>query len=145
MSTALSITYERLSGVGLSVAATATAGSLWFSEGMGLWPCELCWFQRIFMYPLVLIFGVSLVQTSFRPHAVTLVLSGLGLLTAGYHLIIQFQETLLSSASALCSSGGGCSAIQYQLPVLGLTIPSLAFIAFGLTAGVSLALWRQPV
>ena len=33
------------------VVATATLGSLFYSEIAGFEPCKLCWFQRIFMYP----------------------------------------------------------------------------------------------
>ncbi len=40
-------------------ALVSTAGSLYFSLGMGLVPCELCWCQRVLMYPLVVIFGVA--------------------------------------------------------------------------------------
>ena len=45
--------------LGFSVAAVATAGSLWFSEVGGFVPCEYCWYQRILMYPLVVVFGVE--------------------------------------------------------------------------------------
>ncbi|MGH3000823.1 MAG: disulfide bond formation protein B, partial [Gaiellaceae bacterium] len=37
------------------VAALATGGSLFFSQIAGFVPCELCWFQRICMYPLSLL------------------------------------------------------------------------------------------
>ena len=37
------------------IAAVATAGSLFFSEVMGLPPCILCWYQRICLFPLVVI------------------------------------------------------------------------------------------
>ena len=43
----------------LSVAAVATAGSLWFSEVGDFVPCEYCWYQRILMYPLVVVLGVE--------------------------------------------------------------------------------------
>lgn len=41
------------------VAAVSTGGSLWFSEGAGFDPCQLCWVQRGFMYPLVLVLAVA--------------------------------------------------------------------------------------
>lgn len=42
------------------VAIIATGGSLYMSEIL-LWePCKLCWVQRIFMYPLVLLLGIAL-------------------------------------------------------------------------------------
>jgi hypothetical protein len=45
--------------LGAGIAALATAGSLWFSEGAGFPPCELCWYQRIAMYPLVVVLGMA--------------------------------------------------------------------------------------
>ncbi|MFB6177736.1 MAG: disulfide bond formation protein B, partial [Halobaculum sp.] len=45
-----------------TVALVATAGSLYFSEVMGLIPCELCWVQRILMYPLVVVLAVAAVE-----------------------------------------------------------------------------------
>ena len=47
---------------GTLLAAVATAGSLFFSLGLGLVPCELCWYQRILMYPLVVVLGVATVE-----------------------------------------------------------------------------------
>src|SRR3972149_9230839 len=44
------------------VALTATSGILYFSEVAGFTPCILCWYQRIFMYPLVLVLGAALVK-----------------------------------------------------------------------------------
>ena len=42
------------------IAATATLGALFMSEVMGFAPCVLCWYQRIFMFPLVFILAVGL-------------------------------------------------------------------------------------
>ena len=47
-----------------AVAATAMAGSLYYSEYVHFTPCELCWFQRIAMYPLAILLGVALVTRS---------------------------------------------------------------------------------
>ena len=38
----------------------ATLGSLYFSEVRQFQPCLLCWYQRILMYPLIIIFGVAI-------------------------------------------------------------------------------------
>ena len=42
------------------IALTATLGALFIGEVLGQMPCTLCWYQRIAMFPLVLIFGLSL-------------------------------------------------------------------------------------
>lgn len=44
------------------VSLVATLGSLYFSEVRGYEPCELCWYQRILMYPIVLITLVAYIQ-----------------------------------------------------------------------------------
>ena len=41
------------------VATVTTLGSLYYSEHAGFVPCELCWYQRIVMYPLVIVLGVG--------------------------------------------------------------------------------------
>lgn len=107
------------------VAAVATVGSLFFSLGLGLVPCELCWYQRILMYPLVVVLGVAAAEERADVYRTVLPLSTLGILVSSYHVYIQ-----LFPVSTGCTLGGGCSSIQY--PMLGglLTIPRLALIAF---------------
>ena len=51
---------------GTLVAIVATTGSLFLSLGLGLVPCELCWYQRILMYPLVIVLGVAAVENRRR-------------------------------------------------------------------------------
>ena len=108
---------------GTLVALVATAGSLYFSLGLGLVPCELCWYQRILMYPLVLVLGVAALENRRRVFLTALPLSALGTVVAAYHSWLQVSDT-----TGTCSVGGGCSAIQYQ--VAGLSIPNLSLIAF---------------
>ncbi|ELZ22482.1 disulfide bond formation protein dsbb [Halosimplex carlsbadense 2-9-1] len=109
---------------GALVALVATAGSLYLSEGMGLVPCELCWYQRVLMYPLVVVFGVALVEGRPGVYRTVLPLSTLGVAVAAYHSWLQI------AAGGRCGLGGGCAAVQ--LRVVGLTIPNLSLIAFGL-------------
>ncbi|WP_160132916.1 disulfide bond formation protein B [Halococcus salsus] len=108
---------------GTLVALVATAGSLYFSLGLGLVPCELCWYQRILMYPLVLVLGVAALENRRRVFLTALPLSALGTVVAAYHSWLQVSDT-----TGTCSVGGGCSAIQYQ--IVGLSIPNLSLIAF---------------
>lgn len=111
-----------LLGFATLVAAVATAGSLYLSLGLGLVPCELCWYQRILMYPLVVILGVATYERRPRVYLTALPLTALGGLLAAYHSWLQ-----LSASSGACTSGG-CSAVL--LRVFGLSIPNLSLIAF---------------
>ncbi|WP_049901483.1 disulfide bond formation protein B [Halococcus agarilyticus] len=112
------------------VTAVATVWSLYLSLGLGLIPCELCWYQRILMYPLTVILGVAALENRARVYRTALPLSVLGAGIAAYHSWLQ-----ISGGSGTCSIGGGCSAVQYRF--LGLSVPNLSLIAFVL---VSLAL-----
>ena len=58
-----------------TVSFVATLGSLYFSEVRGYEPCTLCWYQRILMYPIVLISGVALFQKNARIALTTAVFS----------------------------------------------------------------------
>lgn len=111
--------------VGALAALVATGGSLWFSNGLGLEPCELCWYQRILMYPLVVVLGVAALENRPGVSRTVLPLSLLGLGVAGYHSYLQVtQET--------CSFSGPCAAVLWESPVVGLTIPNLSLVAFAL-------------
>ncbi|WP_096391560.1 disulfide bond formation protein B [Halopenitus persicus] len=105
------------------VAAVATAGSLWFSEGLGLVPCELCWYQRILMYPLVVILGVGTLENRTGTWRTALPLAGLGIGVSAYHVAIQL------SPGATCGLDGACTAVQWR--GFGVfTIPRLSLTAF---------------
>lgn len=128
---------RQLLGLATLVAVVATAGSLYFSLGLGLVPCELCWYQRILMYPLTVVLGVAAIEN--RPGVVrtALPLSVVGLVVATYHVILQVDPSM----SGTCSVGGGCSSILY--PMVGglLTIPRLSLIAFVLVIALTLTAW----
>lgn len=117
---------------GTIIATIATAGSLWFSLGLGLIPCDLCWYQRILMYPLVVVLGIATVEDRPTVSRTVLPLSILGLLIAGYHSVLQITTTS-------CSFRGPCAVVQWQLPFLELTIPNLSLIAFTLITAVVVA------
>ena len=121
-----------LLAVGTLVALVATAGSLYLSLGLGLVPCELCWYQRILMYPLVVVFGVALVERRLGVYRTVLPLSTLGTVLAAYHSWLQL------SAGGRCSFGG-CAAVQ--LRVVGLTIPNLSLVAFVLVTAAAAGLF----
>lgn len=108
------------------VATIATLGSLYFSEVLGLVPCDLCWYQRILMYPLVVVLGVGALENRPGVWRTVLPLSTGGLLVAAYHTWLQLQP------AAFCSFGGGCTAILYSAVGGVVTIPRLSLFAFAL-------------
>lgn len=109
------------------VASMSTLGALFFSEIMELPPCVLCWYQRMFMFPLVLLLPVGLFPFDGR-----VVRYALPLALAGW-LVSLFQVLLvvgvIPEAIRPCTQGVPCSEVQIQW--LGfVNIPLLSFIAF---------------
>ena len=122
------------------LVATATLGSLFFSEVMELPPCSLCWAQRIFMFPLAIILLVGLLP--FDPGVVryALPLAVIGGLIALYHLLLQVG--VIPESAAPCREGISCS--EAQLQVLGfLSIPMLSLLVFGSVTGLLWLLKRR--
>ncbi|WP_280769361.1 disulfide oxidoreductase [Salipaludibacillus daqingensis] len=109
------------------VALVATLGSLYFSEIRNYIPCELCWAQRVFMYPLAITLAIATVKKDARQAYYTLPLSLIGMGFALYHYMLQ-KIPFLSSAGEAC----GIIPCNYEyINILGfITIPFLAFLAF---------------
>ena len=122
------------------VSLVATLGSLYFSEIRQYVPCDLCWIQRIFMYPLVIIIGVAYVQKNVRIAATTMILAIIGGCISLYHYGLQKLAFLAESAP----SCGQVPCTGQYINWLGfITIPFLALTAFILIAGLSIYLWKS--
>ncbi|MGD6962571.1 disulfide oxidoreductase [Fictibacillus phosphorivorans] len=102
-------------------------GSLFFSEVMKFVPCNFCWYQRILMYPLVILLGVAFYQQDYKVTRYVLPLSTLGIIVSGYHYALQKIPAL--KAFEVCTSGVPCSG-QYINWLGFITIPLLAFVGF---------------
>ncbi|OLN23775.1 disulfide bond formation protein B [Domibacillus antri] len=118
---------------------TAMLGSLYFSEIVGYEPCELCWYQRIFMYPLVLILGIAVVKKETNAAIYSLTLSGIGGLISLYHYGIQKVDFLTDTAPAC----GRVPCTGMYINWLGfITIPFLALTAFTIIFIASLLIFK---
>ncbi|SDE84124.1 disulfide bond formation protein DsbB [Bhargavaea beijingensis] len=123
-----------------TVSLVATAGSLYFSEVRGYIPCELCWYQRILMYPMVVIGAVAIFRKDFRVAVYTLALSVIGGLISLYHYGIQKLPALQDSAP----SCGQVSCTGAYINWIGfVTIPFLALTAFIIIAVLSLLMLKR--
>ncbi|MDR9412473.1 MAG: disulfide bond formation protein B, partial [Haloferacaceae archaeon] len=78
----MSLPARHLAVVG--VATVATVGSLWFQYGLGLYPCTLCWYQRVLMYPIVVIGVVALAGAQPLQRTAVAPLALAGFSVAGY-------------------------------------------------------------
>jgi disulfide bond formation protein DsbB len=109
------------------IASVSTLGSLFFSEIMDFPPCALCWYQRVFMFPLVLIFLVGLFpfDRNAIKYAFPVAIAGWGV--AFYHFLLY--SGYIPESIQPCSQGVSCS--ETYLDLFGfLTIPLLSLISF---------------
>jgi|SRR5690606_7507157 len=122
-----------------TVSFVATLGSLYFSEIRGYEPCELCWYQRILMYPIVLMTLIAYIQKNARIAVTTAVFSCIGACLSLYHYGIQKLD-FLSDVAPAC---GRISCTGQYINWFGfMTIPLLAFISFVLIAITSFYLLK---
>ncbi|MFH0892102.1 MAG: disulfide bond formation protein B [Candidatus Falkowbacteria bacterium] len=123
--------------LGLAVVLAATAGSLYYSEIAGYNPCKLCWYQRIFMYPLVPIFGLALFKKDRRTADYVLALAAIGALISLYHNYIYYFG---SAANACSAVGPDESCVRRFIVAFGyVSIPLEALTAFALIIALALA------
>lgn len=109
------------------VATTSTLGALFLGEVMGYAPCVLCWYQRIFMFPLVFVLAVGLFPLEAKVWRYALPLSAAGWLVAVYHLLLIVG--IIPETMTPCTQGVPCSQVDVEW--LGfLNIPLLSVAAF---------------
>ena len=123
------------------VAALATLGSLYLSEIAGLTPCTLCWFQRIAMYPLILLLGIAALRSDLytvKRYCLWFPLVGAGLSIYHYQL-----ERFPSQPTLSC----GLGVPECSIPVVNVwgvvSVPFMAMAAFLLIATLILVA-REP-
>lgn len=122
--------------IAFALALIATAGSLYFSNILGYEPCRFCWFQRIFMYPLVLLLGTGIVleDRNVRDYVVPLTVIGIPL--AFYHALMQRFEQFHSAG---CSITAVSCATEYTFHFGYITIPVMSLTAF---VAILVLVWR---
>ena len=109
------------------IATVSTLGALFFGEVMQLPPCVLCWYQRICMFPLVLILPVGLFPLERKVVRYALPLAGIGCLFAVFHVLLI--AGVIPESIKPCTQGVPCS--EKVIEWFGfVTIPLLAVVAF---------------
>lgn len=126
--------------IAFAASLIATLGSLYFSEIQKFVPCDLCWFQRIFMYPLVILLGIAAFKKDYHISRYSFVLSTLGAAISTYHYLIQkvpaFGENSLACGIVPCTT-------QYINWFGFVTIPFLALTTFVIISIMSFLLMKS--
>jgi disulfide bond formation protein DsbB len=124
------------------VATVATASALFIGEVMLMVPCQLCWYQRICMFPLAIMLGMACYSDDRRGAVYALPLALLGAAIALYHTLLVAE--LIPKAWIPCSAGVSCT--DQKLEILnGIPIPWLSLAAFvAIAALLMLSLGKKP-
>ncbi|KUP08071.1 disulfide bond formation protein DsbB [Bacillus coahuilensis p1.1.43] len=118
---------ENVLFLGFAASLIASMGSLYFSEIKGYEPCTLCWYQRILMYPMTILYAVAIAKKDGNIWMYTRILSSLGMFVSAYHYSLQ-KLTFLTEAAPSC---GRVPCTGEYINFLGfITIPFLALTAF---------------
>ena len=113
------------------VAGGAMAGSLYFSEGAGYVPCELCWWQRGAMYPLAVGLIAAAAAGIERIRTPAIVVAALGLAVSIYHVQLQW----FPDQGSFCDAANPCTG-RWVEAFGWMTIPQMAALSFVLVIGL---------
>jgi len=123
------------------IALAATLGSLYFSEVLGLVPCVLCWYQRIAIYPLVILVGVGIIRKNPDLPVYVLPFSIIGLAISIFHNLLYYG--VITETLSPCTVGASCVDPASQLLGFGITIPMLSMIGFAVITVIMLINLKQ--
>ena len=122
------------------LVSISTAGSIFFSYVMEFAPCVLCWYQRIFLFPLVIILAVGLLPFDKSAVKYALPLAIAGWLTALYHNLLY--SGIIPESIQPCSKGVSCT--EEYIDLFGfLSIPMLSLLSFSAIITLLIILKRR--
>ena len=117
------------------VAAAAVVGSLQLSLGAGYTPCTLCWYQRIAIYPLVIVCGVAALRRDWTVRFTVWPLAAIGAAISTWHYV---HERLPDAVGASCDPVAPCSVLwiwklnYISIPMMALTTMALIAVLVGI-------------
>jgi disulfide bond formation protein DsbB len=122
------------------LAAVSTTGSVFFSYVMEFAPCVLCWYQRICLFPLVIILAAGLFPLDKSVVKFALPLAIAGWLTALYHTLLY--SGIIPESIQPCSQGVSCT--EEYIDIFGfITIPMLSLLSFSTIIALLIILKRR--
>lgn len=122
------------------LASVSTLGSLFFSHVMDFAPCVLCWYQRICLFPLVIILAAGLFPFEMKVVRFALPLALTGFLTSLYHNLLY--AGIIPKSIQPCAQGVSCT--EEYIDLFGfLSIPMLSLLSFSAITALLIALKRR--
>lgn len=113
------------------IALVGMLGSLYFSDVVGWVPCILCWYQRIALYPLVVIFAIGVWKQEASAQVYGLVLAIIGLVISLYQIYIQIASSFGEELQGFCSAIGATDCSEIYMQEFGyITFPVVSATAF---------------
>ncbi|NTC84018.1 disulfide bond formation protein B [Agrobacterium tumefaciens] len=109
------------------IALLSTLGALFIGEVMGQAPCDLCWYQRAFMFPLAILLAVAAYRSDGSAWFYAAPLAAIGWLIAAFHNLVYFN--IVPTAIKPCGQGPSCSG-DGMILFGALPIPLLSLAAF---------------
>ena len=122
------------------VAFVSSLAVLFIGEIMGQLPCDLCWFQRSFMFPLAVVLGVAIWNADVTVWKYAAPLAGFGAIIALYHTLLYIG--VIPKPIIPCEQSGP-SCTGESMTIIGLPIPGLALLAFGTILFLLLGMRRK--
>lgn len=124
---------EHASAVCFALAVGAMAGSLIYSDYLGYEPCILCWWQRIFIYPQVLLYGRALIKKDKSVFSYGALLSGFAFALALYNTYLQYGGSPLLN----CGVGTVSCTVRYVYTWGFITLPLMSLAVCGVLWGTA--------
>lgn len=122
------------------VASVTMAGSLYYSLSAGFEPCELCWYQRICLYPLSLVLLVAAIRKDFMIWRYTIGIAAIGMVIAAYHTQLQAYP----KQQSFCSTTTPCTA-RYVWEFGFVSLPLMNLVALTFITTMLLIARRFPM
>lgn len=121
------------------IALLSMAGSLYFSEVLHLAPCVLCWYQRITMYPIVILAFIPMIRKDDRAYRYIIPFALIGMFIAGYHSTLYYAVNwgIRPDWVGPCQAGISCTT-RYMEWFGFITIPFLSFVSHVTVLGLAL-------
>lgn len=124
--------------IGFLIALGGMGVSLYYSNVVHYAPCVLCWYQRIFFYPSIVILGIGAWKKDAGSRIYTLALCLLGGLIGLYQVLLEHG---LAPEGVCGATGPSCTA-RYVYEYGFVTIPFMSLTGFVLIA-TSVYLYRR--